>query len=624
MRKQREDRRHKRQTGLRLEELETRMVLSVYTPAQIQHAYAVDQVLFNNGAVKGDGSGQTIAIVDAYYDPTIASDMAAFDKKFNLTPLDGKNGDGTFTQLDLSNKTLSPPGDDWTVETALDVEWAHAIAPKANITLVEAASDTQDPTTGEPTDLLNAVQTAATTPGVSVVSMSWGINEVPGETNWDSFFTAPGVTFVAASSDSGAGTIWPSVSPNVLSVGGTTLTLSRSNTIARETGWGYGNWSAYFGGSGGGFSQYESLPSYQSNITTGSNGWRYTTFGARLNPDVAYVADPNTGVAVYDSPDGGWLAVGGTSAGAPQWSALVAIANQGRALNHLAPLSSGQTLSTLYANPNAFHDITRGSTGTYYVVNNYGQLVGVIPVRAGAGYDLVTGLGTPIANLVVAALAGNESTPTTVTLSATTISSGSHSGSSASGASHIARAQESTAGTVSTLTGTPTANNAVPLATGTIAPNMPTGQNKLAPQPVLASAPIVVSSLIAQPPAATLLSSSSSVDNPRGTGKEEWDRENASRLTPVSPTTPEPARVAPERKTTALQLRQAATAAVLTASQRTSSRVQNPDDRTLPEALVEPATMLGTAAMVALALHLEPPTADPSKPLEFRRSILTQ
>src|SRR5262249_4735071 len=151
---------------------------------QIRTAYGF------NAAGVGDGSGQTIAIVDAYFDPTIATDLATLSTKYNLPQLTVSSTPGvaTFTQLDLSNGTPSPRGDKWTIETALDVEWAHASAPKASIVLVEAASDFQDPVTGEPTDLLNAVQKAATTPGVSVVSMSWGINEVSGELAWDSFF----------------------------------------------------------------------------------------------------------------------------------------------------------------------------------------------------------------------------------------------------------------------------------------------------------------------------------------------------------------------------------------------------------------------------------------------------
>src|SRR5262249_17869548 len=156
----------------------------------------------------GDGSGQTIAIVDAYHSPNIQSDLKAFSQKYGLPLLDGLNGNGKFTHLDLSRGTLSPRNDDWTMETALDVEWAHAIAPKANRLLVEAASDLVD-FTGKPAALIAAVQTAAATPGVSVVSMSWGVPEVPAETSWDSVFNVPGVTFVAASGDSGAGTSWP-------------------------------------------------------------------------------------------------------------------------------------------------------------------------------------------------------------------------------------------------------------------------------------------------------------------------------------------------------------------------------------------------------------------------------
>jgi subtilase family serine protease len=417
---------------LQLEQLESRTLLSVslFTPMQIRHAYGVDQITFNQGTVIGDGAGQTIAIVDAFYDPSIQSDLAAFSSRFGLPQLDGKTGHGSFTQLDLSNKTYSPVGDDWTVETALDVEWAHAVAPKANILLAEAASDTSD-ATGKPTDLLNAVSAAANTSGVVSVSMSWGVGEVPQETSWDSYFTKPGVTFVAASGDYGAGTIWPAVSPNVVSVGGTTLHLTSSNTISSETGWGSGSWSSYFGGSGGGFSQYEPLPSYQKGITTSSNGFKYTSFGVRLNPDVAYVADPNTGL--YVVANSSWYSVGGTSAGAPQWAALVAIADQGRALAHLSSLSSMQTLNALYANPSGFHDVTKGSTGTYSVYDNKGNVVGTIPVTAGPGYDLVTGLGTPIANKIVPNLAAATGSTAAAKVSATptaTQSTGSSSSSS--------------------------------------------------------------------------------------------------------------------------------------------------------------------------------------------------
>src|SRR5713226_3307094 len=122
---------------VRVEQLEARNLMS-FTPRQIVHAYGFDQINFSNPipgglAIPGDGRGQTIAIVDAYYDPTIQSDVKTFSTTYGLAPLDGIGTDGTFKQMDLTgNKVQSPPGDDWTVETALDVEWAHAVAPKAN------------------------------------------------------------------------------------------------------------------------------------------------------------------------------------------------------------------------------------------------------------------------------------------------------------------------------------------------------------------------------------------------------------------------------------------------------------------------------------------------------------
>src|SRR5207253_2523854 len=133
-------------------------------------------------------------------------------------------------------------------------------------------------------------------------------------------------------------------------VGGTSLRLASGNTWSSETGWGNGRYSWYYGGAGGGISSYESQPSYQKGVVTQS-----TT--KRTSPDVAYNADPNTGVYVYDSMNGGWFAVGGTSAGAPQWAALIAIANQGRALAGQGSLDGpSQTLPAIYKlAPTDFH-----------------------------------------------------------------------------------------------------------------------------------------------------------------------------------------------------------------------------------------------------------------------------
>src|SRR5262249_17969012 len=179
----------------------------------------------------------------------------------------------------------------WASEIALDVEWSHAIAPGAKILLVEAASDSF-------TDLLNAVDYASKQPGVSVVSMSWGSTEFSGETALDKHFTTPGITYVASSGDYGAGSgpEWPAVSPNVVSVGGTSLSLTSSGAYSSETGWTSLNPNRY--GSTGGYSSYETEPAYQMGVQMSSK---------RTSPDVAYDANPNTGVYMYDSYNGGWF-----------------------------------------------------------------------------------------------------------------------------------------------------------------------------------------------------------------------------------------------------------------------------------------------------------------------------
>jgi hypothetical protein len=361
-----------------------------HTPAQIAQAYGFNQVAFSNG-VKGNGAGQTIAIVDAYADPNIASDLQRFDAQFGLA------APASFTQLVQPGATTNSG---WALETALDVEWAHAMAPQANIVLVEANNSSLS-------SLLSAVNYARKLASVSVVSMSWGAGEFASETAYDSYFTTPaghiGITFVASSGDSGAGTTWPSVSPNVLAVGGTTLTTSASGMYSSEAAW---------SGSGGGVSIFETAPGYQTSVEN---------TGKRTTPDVAYDANPNTGFAVYDSVayagQNGWFEVGGTSAGAPQWAALIAIADQGRAISGLGSLSNAQ--SALYTLPTSdFHDITSGSNGS----------------SAAAGYDLVTGRGTPVVTSIVQALGGGSASTaktTPVTVSTSTHSTSSKSTSSA-------------------------------------------------------------------------------------------------------------------------------------------------------------------------------------------------
>ena len=334
-----------------------------FSPSQITTAYGVNQITFKNGTISGNGQGQTIAIVDAYNDPDISSDLAAFDSQFGLS------APPSFTVDNLGGRTSNAG---WALEESLDVEWAHAIAPAANIVLVEASSSSLN-------NLFSAVTAATKLSGVSVVSMSWGASEFGGETADDSVFSAPGITFVASSGDSGSAgaPIYPSVSPNVLAVGGTTLTVTKpGGGYVSESGW---------SGSCGGYSQYESKPSYQTNGLSSNQ---------RTTPDVSWDANPSTGVSVYDSVryDGksGWWTVGGTSVGAPSWSGLIAITDQGLAMARQPKLTSTQTLTDIYSLPASdFHDITTGSNGAY---------------KAGPGYDLVTGIGSPIANQLVPSL----------------------------------------------------------------------------------------------------------------------------------------------------------------------------------------------------------------------------
>jgi subtilase family serine protease len=344
------------------ESLESRLCLSAgptgMSPAQIRHAYGFDQITFqvNGKKVPANGAGQTIAIVDAYDDPNIAKDLAVFDKMFHLPTVDGYGR----PLLSVVKPKGTPVSGGWALEESLDVEWAHAIAPKAHILLVEAKSANTD-------DLLTAIDYARRQKGVVAVSMSWGGDESPFETTYDNYLTTPlhhvggsgmpgGVTFITSSGDQGAPAAWPAVSPNAIAVGGTTLTLDSQNNWQSEVAW---------AGSGGGFSQYENTAA----------------------PDVAYNADPDTGYSVYDSfRSTGWQTIGGTSAGAPQWSALFALVDQGRALKGYGSLDIQKSLLAIYNIPKTdYHDIIHGSNG----------------YQAGPGYDLVTGWGTPIAQKLI-------------------------------------------------------------------------------------------------------------------------------------------------------------------------------------------------------------------------------
>jgi subtilase family serine protease len=324
--------------------------------------------------IKNTGAGQTIAIVDAYDDPRIEADLGKFSAKFKLPACTTANG--CFKKVYQTG--TKPPADasGWTIEMAIDVEWAHAIAPAAKIILLEANSTSY-------ADMFASVDVAVQN-GASVVSMSWSGPEYSGEINDDSHFTVTGVTFVAASGDYGnaGGTQFPTASPYVVGVGGTSLTVNRSTGAwVSETAW---------SGSGGGQSAYETEPVYQAGAQN---------TGMRSVPDVAYDGDPNTGVSIYNSYRcgggcvTGWSQWGGTSIGAPQWAGLFAIANSLRAAAGKSALNQPQLL--LYpAAETGYHDITSGENGSCGA-----------QCTAGPGYDYVTGVGSPKANLLIRTLA---------------------------------------------------------------------------------------------------------------------------------------------------------------------------------------------------------------------------
>jgi subtilase family serine protease len=294
------------------------------------------------------GAGTTIAIVDAYNDPTAAADLATFSSQYGLPACTTANG--CFTKVNQTGGTSYPrTNSGWALEISLDVQWAHAIAPGAKILLVEAKTNSF-------TNLLAAEDYAKT--HAQYVSNSWGGGEFSGESTYDRHFVQTGVSFFVSSGDAGTPAEYPSASPNVISVGGTTLHFTSAGAFQSETGW---------SGSGGGCSAYEAATSAQRSLSTFAQAGCGTSRGT---PDVSLDADPASGVSVYDSTSyqgqSGWFRVGGTSASAPMWAARSA--DQGTVVNS----------TYVYGASITFRDILSGNNGA----------------SALTGYDLVTGRGS--------------------------------------------------------------------------------------------------------------------------------------------------------------------------------------------------------------------------------------
>jgi subtilase family serine protease len=316
----------------------------------------------------GDGSGQTVAVVDAYADPGIVSDVNAFSTQFGLPLVCGTPGAGTgcfgLTAGAPHGTAGTDPG--WALETSLDAEWIHAVAPGAKVRLVQARDASF-------ASLFAAVDAAAALHS-DAISLSWGYpGEFSDETYYDGHCALARSVCVAASGDYGHPGSYPAYNPRAVAVGGTTLQLAAGGTVSSELAW---------AGSGGGRSYFEPKPAAQQGVTPGTR---------RGIPDISFDADPNTGVAVYDSTpylgQAGWFQVGGTSLGAPAWTAILASADQLRAAAGKGRLTSAadQAARAVYAATPALGDITAGPPN------------GICPQEclAGAGYDFVTGLGSP-------------------------------------------------------------------------------------------------------------------------------------------------------------------------------------------------------------------------------------
>jgi hypothetical protein len=319
---------------------------SGYGPADLQSAY--------NLPSSTAGSGETVAIVDAFSDPYIASDLATYRAAWGLPPC----GAGCFSVVNQNGQPspLPPANASWAKEESLDVDMVSAICPLCHILLVEANSDNPNFT-----DLGTAENTAVAL-GARFVSNSYAIGEQPADPTYDPYYNHPGVAIVAAAGDDGYGSDYPASSPYVTAVGGTTLTRASNPRGWTETVWNQGPGIV----TASGCSAYEPKPSWQGD----------TGCANRTDNDVAAVA---TGVAVYDTYEGGWKPEAGTSVAAPIIAATFALAGP--------PAAGTYPSSYLYRHATQLYDVTSGA--------NYTGCIPAYLCTAGPGYDGPTGWGTP-------------------------------------------------------------------------------------------------------------------------------------------------------------------------------------------------------------------------------------
>jgi Putative Ig domain len=352
-----------------------------YGPSTFQAAYGL------TAASASDGSGTTVAVVDAYNDPTAASDLATYRSAAGLPALTA----GQFTVYNQNGATsplpaTAPTDDDWTLEESLDVDMVSAICPLCKIDLVEADNDSG-------TGLYVAEETAATTLGAHYISNSWGGSESSTDLTYDSeYFGVSGVVYTASAGDGAysAGVIYPATSPHVVGVGGTTL-----NTASNSRGYTESVWETSSSeGTGSGCSSNEPQPSWQSALSVIT-----AVCSHKVDNDTAADADPNTGAAVYDTTNGngGWNEVGGTSESSPMIAAVFALAgNNGNGGENAA--------DSIYTHTSNLYDVTTGSNGS---------CGSSLLCTAKTGYDGPTGWGTPDG---LTAFQSTSSTGNTVTV----------------------------------------------------------------------------------------------------------------------------------------------------------------------------------------------------------------
>ena len=326
-------------------------VVSGFGPADLRSAYGLALASANGGV------GQTVAIVDAYNDPYAASNLATYRSHFGLPAC--TTSSGCLKIVNQSGGTRLPTSNGgWAQEESLDLDMVSAICPNCDILLVEASSASF-------ANLGAAVNYAASRPGVVAISNSYGGGDAPDST-YGHYYNHSGIAVTASAGDSGYGAEYPASSQYVTAVGGTSLTKA-----SNPRGWSETAWS----GSGSGCSIYNTQPGWQSTTVTGC--------GKRAEADVSAEADPNTGVAVYDSYSyqgySGWLVFGGTSVASPIIASVYALAgNQGA--------TTGGNLPWTLGNPANLNDVMSGSNGSCPTSQW---------CNAGPGWDGPTGLGTP-------------------------------------------------------------------------------------------------------------------------------------------------------------------------------------------------------------------------------------